>query len=245
MSGPGRFLRGAAWLPRGAGTVLAGRGLLRWAVLPILASLFAFVILLAGAVWLAAHFAGQAGGGGWGTLWGWLAGVGAFLVVIVAGFFTFGMLAALVAAPFNEILSQATERLLTGSTGEVRDRSFAADMLRAALAAARLFALEVLAAALCLLLFLVPVAGAVLSPVLFAAQGAFFLALAFLDYPLDRRKLGVRGKLAFCRRHAAEVMGFGAAVYLVMMVPLLNVLMVPAAAAGATRLYLDAAGGGD
>jgi len=239
MGRTARFFKGVGYLFRGMGTLLAGPGLLRWGLLPVGINSLVFLALAVLAAVLAGHYGGQAAEGTWGAVLGWLAGVVAFLVVVVIGSFTFGMIAVVIAAPFNEVLSQKTERLLTGSTGEVKDRSLAADMARAGLAAVKLFALEMLVILPALLLLLLPVIGAVL----FAVPAGFFLAMAYLDYPLDRRKLRLRDKLAFCRRHGAEVMGFGLAVYAAMLVPFVNVLMIPAAAVGATRLYLDAAAG--
>ncbi len=231
-----RFFAGAAYFFRGLGMLLTGRLPLRWAVAPVLLSLFVFLIVMVAAVWTAVHLSSQAADDAWSrTLWGSLGGFVVFALVLLIGFFTFGMLAAVVAAPFNELISQATERVLTGHTGEIKDRSFAADMLRATLAAVKLFLMEMVVVIPALLLLLIPVAG----PVLFALPAGFFLALAYVDYPLDRRKLGLRQKMAYGFRHLPEIMGFGLVAYLAMLVPFVNVLMIPVAAVGATRLFLD------
>jgi CysZ protein len=229
-----RFFAGAAYLFRGIGTLVAGGGLRRWAVLPLLVNALLFTLVGAVSVWAAAHYASSLVEEGNAWL-GALAGVLAFLLVLVIFFFTFGLLAPLVAAPFNELLSQATERRETGASGEIRDRSFAADMLRAAWSATKLFLLEMAVVCPALLLLLIPLVG----KVLFALPTSFFLALNYVDYPLDRRKLGLLQKLAFCWRHFAETMGFGLATCLIMLVPFVNVLMIPVAVVGATRLFVS------
>ncbi|MBN1810106.1 MAG: EI24 domain-containing protein [Planctomycetes bacterium] len=233
-----RFFRGSGYVFRGAATLFRGKGLLRWAVLPIAINCLVFAGATALAVWAAAHYAGQAVDGAWGVVLAWAAGIGASIVMAAAGILTFGLAANVIAAPFNELLSQATERLMTGETGEVKDRPFAADMARAGLAAVKLFLLEMAVTAPALLLLFVPVIGAVL----FAAPASYFLALAFLDYPLDRRKLSLKEKVRRTERHMAEVLGFGLPAYLLMLVPVVNLVTVPAAVAGATRLYLDVMG---
>ncbi len=238
MRGFKRFFTGSTYFFRGLGTLLGGGGLRRWAVLPVVVNFFVFVGIGALTLWTAWRYASQIAEGGWGTLWGTLAVILTFLAVLVIGFFAFGMVATVVAAPFNELISQATERRFAGSTGEVKDRAFAADMLRAAWAATKLFLMEMAVIIPAMVLLLIPVAG----QILFALPAAFFLALAYLDYPLDRRKLGLRQKLAFGWRHLPEVMGFGLVTYLAMLVPILNVLMIPVAAVGATRLFLDVSG---
>ncbi len=235
MSRTARFLRGASFLFKGLGTLVVGSGLRRWAVIPIAIN----TILFAGAGYLAVrlgvHYGGLVSEGWLGTVGAAAAGIGAFLLFVIVGFFTFGMVAIVISAPFNELLSQATERRATGSTGEVDKLPFAADMVRAGLAAARLFAVEMAATIPALPLLLIPVAGAIA----FGVLASFFLALAFLDYPLDRRKLGVGDKLGFCSKHLAEVLGFGAITYVMMMVPLVNVATIPVASVGATLLFLD------
>ena len=235
MGRAGRFLHGASFLPRGLWTIAAGRGLRLLALAPIAASALVFLGVVVAGVWLAAHFGGRLGQGGWGTLWAWLSGILAFAAFVVAWFFAFGMFAGIVAAPFNGPLGAAVEKRLTGSTGEVGDRSWSAELLRGALAAAKLLALELAVMLPALLLLLVPFVGALV----YAALASFFLGLNYLDGPLDRRRLGLRAKLRFCHEHLAETLGLGAAAYLGAMVPLLNLLVAPAAAAGAARLYLE------
>jgi CysZ protein len=240
MSGPARLLRGASYLFRGLGTLLSGRGLMRWALLPIVLNLFLFVLATALAVWAAAHYTGSAAGDSWwSTPLSVLAALGVLALLLVVGFFTFGVLAALLAAPFNEILSQSTERLLTGRSGEAGQAALLAELCRAMVGAGKLLGIELAAILLCLPVMIVPVVGTVLGPVLFTAQGSFFLALSFMDYSLDRRRLGARQKLAFCRRHLAEVIGFGLLIYAAMLLPLVNILAIPVAAVGGTRLVLD------
>jgi len=234
MSRFARFFRGAGFLFRGFALLFSCPRAGVLALVPLVTSLVAFLAIGALGVWLAGHYGGRLAGGGWGTLWAWTAGVLAFLAFLVAGFFTFGMIASLAAAPFNGLLSEAVEKHLTGGTGEVRDRGPAAEVLRSGVSAGKLFALEFGVMIPALVLLLVPIVGALV----YAAMAGFFLALNYLDSPLDRRKLGLRRKLAFCGEHRAEVMGFGVLVYLAMLVPLVNLLAVPAAAAGATGLFV-------
>jgi CysZ protein len=233
----GRFFIGAFYLFRGMGTLITGSGLRRWAVLPILVNLFVFCLVAVVSVWAAAHYARQLSETNWGLVWGSLAGLVAFALILILGFFTFGLVAPVFAAPFNELLSQRTETRFTGSTGELKDRPFVAEMLRALVSAITIFLLEMLVVIPALLLLFIPFAGVFL----FAIPAGFFLALAYMDYSLDRRKLRLRHKLAFCWRHSPEVMGFGLMTYACMLVPFVNVLLIPVAAVAGTRLFVDLA----
>ena len=69
----------------------------------------------------------------------------------------------------------------------------------------------------------------------------FFLAVDFLDYPLERRGLSLRAKLAFVGRMGLTGIGFGATVLAMGIVPLLNLALLPLAAVGGTLLFWDRA----
>ncbi len=204
-------------------------------MVPLTLTFFVFLGVGALAVWLASRGGGRLADGGWGTLWAWVTGVLTFLAFLVVGFFTFAMIASLAAAPFNGLISEAVEQHLTGNTGEVRGDSRSAEVLRAALSAGKLLALEAGVMLPALVLLLVPVLGALT----YAALAGFFLALNYLDPAMDRRRLGLRAKLAFCREHLPEALGFGLAVYVAMLVPLVNLLAVPSAAAGAAGMFVE------
>ena len=60
--------------------------------------------------------------------------------------------------------------------------------------------------------------------------------MQFFDYPLGRRRLTTRARYRFVNQHRAEAVGFGLAVFLTTLVPLLNFVMLPVAAVGATLL---------
>jgi CysZ protein len=69
-----------------------------------------------------------------------------------------------------------------------------------------------------------------------------YLALDYVDWPAARRGLGVGERVAFFRKNALPMLGFGAGVWVFLFVPFLNLLFMPAAVAGGTRLFLDLIG---
>ena len=87
-------------------------------------------------------------------------------------------------------------------------------------------------------LSLLPLIG-VLFALLGTMAGVFFLGFAYLEIAMERRNWPLRRKLAYCRRHKALVLGLGAAVSLVLFVPLLNLVCGPVAVIGATLLFVD------
>jgi CysZ protein len=86
-----------------------------------------------------------------------------------------------------------------------------------------------------LVLAFIPIVG----PILAFLWGSFALGFQFFDPPLTRRGLGFAAKRAWLRRHRAETLGFGAAGLLALLIPLADLLVAPALAAGATLLAMD------
>jgi CysZ protein len=60
----------------------------------------------------------------------------------------------------------------------------------------------------------------------------------YIDYPADNHKLGWNEMLAWLRQKRWQSMGFGGIVYLALLIPVVNILMMPAAVAGATLFWV-------
>ena len=83
---------------------------------------------------------------------------------------------------------------------------------------------------------LVPLVGAVLAAILGAFVGGWFLVLELTGLPFDARGLSFRQRRAALRSRRALATGFGAAAYLLFLVPLGAVFVMPAAVAGSVLL---------
>jgi uncharacterized protein involved in cysteine biosynthesis len=91
------------------------------------------------------------------------------------------------------------------------------------------------AAPVVLLLSLIPVVGAPLG----LLWGGHALALQQTDPALTRRGFSFRERRKWHGRFRAESLGFGAAGLALLVVPLANLLLVPAVTVGATRLVME------
>ena len=90
-----------------------------------------------------------------------------------------------------------------------------------------------------LLVNFVPAVGAIIYAVLAWLFTAYFLALEFMDYPLDRRGLSLKEKSRYVRGMGLGWLGFGSAVLAIGLVPVVNFALLPLAAMGGTLLYLE------
>ncbi|MEK1838714.1 MAG: EI24 domain-containing protein, partial [Pseudomonas sp.] len=83
----------------------------------------------------------------------------------------------------------------------------------------------------------IPVVNIIAAP-LWLLFGVWMMAIQYIDYPADNHKLGWNEMLAWLRQKRWQSLGFGGSVYLVLLIPVVNILMMPAAVAGATLFWV-------
>jgi CysZ protein len=139
-------------------------------------------------------------------------------------------IALLLASPALDALSRRVEERQSGGAPA------AGAGMRWELTEAMKASLYFLAAApIVLLLSLIPVVGAPLG----LLWGGHALALQQTDSALTRRGLDFKARRGWHGRFRPESLGFGAAGLVVLLVPLANLLLVPALTVGATRLVME------
>ena len=169
----------------------------------------------------------------------WLAGGLLFVLLLGLCLVAAYLVASLLAAPFHDVLSRRVEELVTG---DVRDesspgwRGALSDAARSSIEEGRRVAwFAAIVAPLALVGFVLPGAHVVTGPlVLFATL--LFLPLDYAGYTLDRRRYSFRDKRRWMRAHSPAVLGFGAAAFLIFLVPLLNLAAMPLLVVGGTLL---------
>lgn len=157
----------------------------------------------------------------------------AALLLLLLAFFTFTLLANLILAPFNGLLSERVERALTGGTQAVAAPLAWATIRRTLRQEARRLFYVVGCMAAVFALGFIPVVGLLALP-LGVAVGAWLLALEFAGNPLGNWGLGFSEQRAFLRAHRGGMLGFGLAAMGLALVPVINFALLPAAVAGMT-----------
>jgi CysZ protein len=87
-------------------------------------------------------------------------------------------------------------------------------------------------------LALVPAIGEVLAPAIAGVTSVFWLARELVDGPLSHRRAGFATKVRFLWRYWPEMLGLGVATWLGLLVPVLDLVVLPAAYVGATLWYV-------
>lgn len=159
-----------------------------------------------------------------------------FLGLVLLSFFTFTMVANLIAAPFNGPLADAV--LSHSFTGEYNTLAwhdslkelpvtFKAEWQKIAYSISRSLPF--------LILFWIPGINLIAS-FLWLLFGIWILALQYLDYPFANKRIYFSEQRQLATQKRWLVLGFGGAVMLATMIPVLNFIIIPAAVIGASLM---------
>ncbi|MGL4861313.1 MAG: sulfate transporter CysZ [Enterobacteriaceae bacterium] len=214
----------------------------RFVLLPLLANI---LLMASGLWWLVSHI----------QQWidsllsyvpGWLQWISTILwllailsVLLLYGYF-FTTVANWIAAPFNGLLAEQLEARLTGKappdSGII---SLCRDIPRILLREAQKFLYTVPRFLLLLVISLIPGIGQLLGPFLLFLFGAWMMSIQYCDYPFDNHKVPFATMRQTLKQQSGMQLQFGCMVSLFAMIPLLNMLVMPAAVCGATAMWVD------
>ena len=234
LSGFGYFFRGMGLLTR--------PGLRRFVVIPLLANIAVFA-LMAGAIYQAlsglyidytSNFIGD---------WEFLEWIVTPLIwlfgTLVSGYISI-FIVLFLTSPFHGLLAERVEEYVTGEA--IVNEGSALQMV---LAIPRGFLREIQKivhyvpmALLVLIITLIPGIN-VVAPLLWILLGAWMMSLQFVDYPMDNHRLSFGEVRAACSARRSTSITFGAVVAFVSGLPILNLILIPAAVAGATLLWCE------
>ncbi len=236
----GNPFRGANYLFRGFSMVMEP-GLRTFVIIPLIINIVLFATAIYSmiqlfSVWVAYLLDWMPS---WLSFLDWLLWPVFALLVLVIIYFGFGIVANFIAAPFNGILSERVEQRLRGAT--LVDDSWAAILATVPRALQRELAklLYMLPRLLLLIILtLIPVIG-LLSPILWFFFGAWMMAIQYCDYPMDNNNVSFRALRDHLKTRRFSSLGFGGVVSFGMMVPILNLFIMPAAVVGATIFWVE------
>ena len=167
----------------------------------------------------------------------WIVWLFITMLTTIIVFFTFTPIANIVAAPFNALLSEKIETLLTGKAVS-SDISFLTMVKNSLLSQlGKLFYIALWSLAL-LLVSLIPLVNFA-APFLWVLFGSWLLSLEYLDYPMGNHDLSFSRQKQLLSGRRGLALGFGGSVMVLTSIPLINFIVMPVAVAGATLLYIE------
>ena len=143
-------------------------------------------------------------------------------------------------SPFHALLAEKVEEGITGEPVPAMDGIAAAllEVPRALFREIRKVLYYVPMALGVLLLTIIPVLNA-FAPLAWFLLGAWMMSLQFVDYPMDNHRLPFRDVRDACAARRLSTIGFGGAVAFFTGIPLINLVVIPAAVIGATILWCE------
>lgn len=220
-------------------------GIRPWVLIPLLSN---FLVFIAVTIW-AWNVASE-----WLATWlswipSWLDFITGLITIFLMGIwlfiysFIYVMLGNLIAAPFNGLLSEKVEAHLTRrQLPDFSWRKLPPLILRTVkreLQKLLYFLPRALGIGLlCFVLSFVPALNLAV-PVIAFLWGSWWLAIQYIDYPLDNRGTPFGQLRRQLRQQSGQGYGFGALALAASMVPVLNIIAMPVAVIGGTALWLE------
>ncbi len=88
-----------------------------------------------------------------------------------------------------------------------------------------------------LVLFFIPGVNILVTPVWYILS-AWMMTVQYIDYPMDNHRVNFKDMRRLLAQKRGVNLSFGALVMIASMIPIVNFIVIPAAVAGATKLWL-------
>ena len=168
----------------------------------------------------------------WLQLLNWILWPLFFISFFIAGFFTFTVLANLLAAPFYGKLSAKALTIITGEASASAEPPLAkvmfAELKRAGYLGSRALPL--------LILSIIPGIN-IIAPFLWALFGAWGMSLEYMAYPLENAGVLFSEQKQLAKSIRLGALSFGGVAAMGLAIPVLNIIVAPAAVIGATVYF--------
>ena len=251
-----QLVQGFGYLMRGF-RLIRQPGLRRFVVIPLSINILIFGSLIWALIGAAGSLMSWFSGsldlgflGDWAVIQGliWVIQLVLWMVLgvglLVTVFYTFSLVANFLAAPFNSLLAEKVEKHLAGELVQGEESWMHALRSIPHVMASEVFKL------LYLLMWMIPLVTLwfltlfipglnLLSTAAWLWFGAWLLSLEYVDYPAGNHGLTFPKVRKLMKQHRPSAIGFGGAVTLMTSIPVLNLIAMPCAVAGATALWHD------
>lgn len=218
------------------------KGLRRFVIMPILLN----VVLLTGLFWLFVSQISTMIDWVMSFIPDWLSFLSVILLVLSIGsillffYFAFTTLSGFIAAPFNGLLAEKVEKMLTGEA--VNDDGFAEIMKDVPRMLNRewqklWYSLPKFVGLF--LLSFIPVIGQTIIPVLTFLFTCWMMAIQYCDYPFDNHKISFGIMKNALGERRTQSLTFGALITLCTALPIVNLVVIPVAVCGATVMWVE------
>lgn len=162
------------------------------------------------------------------------------VLIFIAVFYSFTLIANLIAAPFNSLLAERVEQKLKGQPitepkGLKENLKNAGKAINSEVSKA-LYSLKWIP--LLVIISLIPVVNFI-APFAWAIYGAWMLSLQYTDFAMGNHQLFVKDELPLLRKNRSMALGFGGILTVLMMIPIVNFFVMPVGVAGGASFWVN------
>ncbi len=217
------------------------KGIRPFVVVPLLINIVVFSL----GIWLAKSQFDNLMDKMLGWLPGWLSWLEYLLwplfaaLIFIAVYYTFTIVANLLASPFNSVLAERVEQKLNGQPiSESKGfKALVATVGKTMMSEGRKLLYMLKWLPVLLIISVIPVINFI-APFAWALYGAWMLSLQYTDFAMGNHQLFVKDELALLRKSRSVALGFGGALTLMMLIPVVNFLVMPVGVAGGTAFWV-------
>jgi CysZ protein len=163
----------------------------------------------------------------------WVIFVMTFLIVVS---YTFSLLANLISAPFNAFLSEKVQRKLTGKVREISAWQAIKETPKTLMRALEMLGYYIPRSLGILVLSFIPIIN-IFVPILWLLFNSWSMAIQYFNYPFENNAIDFRLMRQYLQTRKFAALSFGGLVMLCSLVPVLNIIVISAATAGATAFW--------
>ncbi len=135
-----------------------------------------------------------------------------------------GYLIVILLSPVYAILSEKTEKILTGKEYPFSLSQFIKDIWRGIRLAIRNFIIEMALTIFLFILSFIPFVG-LFSGITIFIISSYFYGFSFMDYSLERRKINLKRSVSFVKKNKGIAVGNGSVFALTLLIPYIGILL--------------------
>ncbi|WP_163832568.1 sulfate transporter CysZ [Spartinivicinus ruber] len=162
------------------------------------------------------------------------------ITALLLVFFTFSIIGNIIASPFHGFLAEAVEKQITEhSTEEVFSWQQLVTVIPKAIGRELRKLLYYLPwLVLLIIITVIPIIN-IIAPFAWFAYSTWMLSVQYVDYAADNNGVSFKEMIEQLKQNRANALAFGGTVYLLMFIPFVNFLVIPAAVAGGTVMWME------
>ena len=234
------FFRGIGYVFQGF-SLITQKGIRPFVLIPLLVNILVFTL----GVWLAKSQFDLLMAKMLAWLPSWLSWVEWLLwpifavLILIAVFYSFTIVANLIASPFNSMLAERVEQKLNGQVIP-ETNGFKALLKNSGKALASefrkvLYSLKWLP--VLLIITIIPGLN-IIAPFAWAIYGAWMLSLQYTDFAMGNHQLFIKDELPLLRKNRSIALGFGGILTVLMMIPVVNFFVMPVGVAAGAAFWV-------